>query len=228
LKSLQAIVFFDLDNTLVEIQNSHLFFDSIIIDVFKGRDIEPPKKEERDKLWRDANYKFLLREWNYPDPVDFWRRFDNIDLKKRKELFTQGSLTLFEDVFPVLKKISESGDICMILITNSSKKIVEFELTAFDLKQYFDIILALGDTQDDCKPNPKKIIETLAYLAEEFHFSNERVFIVGDSPFDISAGKNANIKSILVRRKDFSKRKFPDEPDYYIKNMNEILSILNL
>jgi FMN phosphatase YigB (HAD superfamily) len=228
LKSLQAILFFDLDNTLVEIQNSHDFFDSIIIDVFKERSIDPPEKEERNRLWRDSNYKTLLKEWNYPDPVVFWKRFDKIDLKKRKELFTQGSLKLFEDVFPILKKISTFEGVYLILITNSSKEIVEFELTSFDLKQFFNMILALGDTQDDCKPNPRRILESLTNLSEKYHFSNDRVFIVGDSPFDISAGKNAEIKSILLRRKDHSKRKFSDVPDYTIKNMAEILAILKL
>ena len=228
MKHLHAVIFFDLDNTLVEIQNSHKFFDTIIVDVFDERGVEPPSQEERNKLWRDANYIKLLHSWNYPDPVDFWKKFDNIDLRKRKELYSQGKLVLFQDVLPVLKQISENEHIYIILITNSSKDIVEFELSTFDLNQYFHKVLALGDTQEDCKPNPKPILETLSSLSEEYEFSKNQVFIVGDSPFDVSAGKNADIIPIMIRRKDLSRKKLIDEPKFIIQNLKQLLSIIEL
>ncbi len=176
MKQLQAILFFDLDNTLVEIQNSHSFFDGIIVDVFRKQGILPPEMEERNKLWRDENFKELLSSWNYPDPVDFWKKFDEIDLIKRKKLLAEGSLALFDDVIPVLKKLSETRNIHVNLITNSSREITEFELTAFDLEQYFDTILALGDNQEDTKTNPNNFLDTLTSLSEKFLFSKDRLW----------------------------------------------------
>lgn len=228
MKPLQAIIFFDLDNTLVKIENSHNFFDNIIVEVFDEYDIQPPTKEQRNQLWRNSDYKSLLRSWNFQDPELFWKTFDRFDLNHRKNFYNQGKLKLFDDVIPTLEKLSKYVDIHLVLITNSSLDITNFELDTYGLRKYFHEILALGDTQDDCKPNPKPIMQSLNSLSGEYDFSKDKVFIVGDSPFDISAGKNAGIKSILMKRWEKSHKRWADIPDYTIQSMDRLFSILNL
>ena len=226
MKSLQAILFFDLDNTLVEIENSHNFFDNIIVEVFNKEKIPPPAPEQRNQLWRNSDYEQLLKSWNFPDPELFWKSFDVLDLQYRKALYDQGKLKAFEDVIPTLKKLAEFEGIYLILITNSSRDITEFELESFGLRQYFQEILALGDSQEDCKPNPKSILKSLESISSNFEFSKDQVYIIGDSPFDISAGKNAEIKSILIKRWEKSHKKWSDTPDYTITNLDQLFSII--
>jgi HAD superfamily hydrolase (TIGR01549 family) len=226
LRSLQAIIFFDLDNTLVEIENSHRFFDNIIVDVFKQECIPAPTQEQRNQLWRNSDYKQLLKSWNFPDHVLFWKSFDVFDLQYRKDLYRQGKLKTFNDVIPTLKKLIDYEGVYLILITNSSQDITQFELETFGLNRYFNDVIILGDSQDDCKPNPKRILESLNSISNNFKFSREHVFIVGDSPFDISAGKNANIKSILIKRWEKSHKEWTDSPDYTITNLNQLISII--
>ncbi|MHA1109555.1 MAG: HAD family hydrolase [Promethearchaeota archaeon] len=228
MKPLQAIIFFDLDNTLVKIENSHNFFDNIIVEVFDEYHIKPPTIEQRNQLWRNSDYKKLLRSWNFQDPVLFWKTFDRFDLNHRKALYNQGNLKIFDDVIPTLEKLRNFKDIRLVLITNSSLDITNFELDSYGLRKFFHEILALGDTQDDCKPNPKRLLQLLDSLSGEYKFSKDKVFIIGDSPFDISAGKNANIKSILMKRWDKSHKLWTDLPDYTIDNMEHIFSILLL
>ena len=102
-KPLQAIIFFDLDNTLVKIENSHNFFDNIIVEVFDEYNIPPPAAEQRNQLWRNSDYKNLLKSWNFQDPDLFWKTFDRFDLKYRKDFYNQGKLKLFDDVVPTLE-----------------------------------------------------------------------------------------------------------------------------
>ncbi len=120
MRPLQAIIFFDLDNTLVKIENSHHFFDNIIVEVFNEYNIIPPSLEQRNRLWRNSDYKSLLKSWNFHDPVLFWKTFDKFDLSHRKKLHIQGKLKTFDDVVPTLNKLSQNDDIRLILITNSS------------------------------------------------------------------------------------------------------------
>ncbi|MBN2155836.1 MAG: HAD family hydrolase [Candidatus Lokiarchaeota archaeon] len=228
MKFLQAIIFFDLDNTLVHIKNSHNFFDNIIVQVFNEFNIPPPVKEERDRLWRNSDYKQLLRSWNFLDPVKFWISFDKLDLEQRKILHAQGDLRLFGDVIPTLVKLKELGNTYLLLITNSSLKIARFELDAFGLDFYFQEILALGDSQEECKPNPGQILLTLQRLSKDYKFDKRDVYIVGDSPFDISAGKNAKINSIWVKRWEKSHKHWEHKPDYIIDNLEQLFSILDL
>lgn len=228
MKPLQAIIFFDLDNTLVKIEDSHHFFDNIIVEVFNEYNIPPPSEEQRNQLWRNSDYKTLLKSWNFQDPDLFWKTFDRLDLIYRKDLYNQGKMKLFDDVIPTLEKLSKFEDLYRILITNSSLDITNFELDSNRLRRYFHEIIALGDTQDECKPNPKRILQSLTSLENEFEFSKDQIFIIGDSPFDISAGKNANIKSILIKRWEKSHKHWTDLPDYIIEKMEHIFSILKL
>ncbi len=228
MNSLHAILFFDLDNTLVKIENSHHFFDNIIVEVFDEFKIPPPAQEQRNQLWRNSDYKELLKSWNFPDPVLFWKAFDEMDLEYRKALYKEGKLKLFNDIVPTLDKLMKFDRVRLILITNSSFEITKFELDTFSLDKYFYERLALGDSQEDCKPNPKRIIQTLDSLSQEYNFSLEDVYIIGDSPFDISAGKNANIKSIYIKRWEKSHKHWTDLPDHTITNMEQIFSILQL
>jgi len=228
MQSLQAILFFDLDNTLVKIENSHHFFDNIIVEVFNEYCIPPPSKEERDQLWRNSDYKLLLKSWNFPEPVIFWKSFDKLDLEYRKILFNQGQLTLFDDILPTLQKLTRFQGIYNILLTNSSWDITKFELDIFGMNPYFQKVLALGDTQDDCKPDPKRILEIIERLSFQYKFDRNQVYIIGDSLFDISAGKNANIRSILIERREKIRKHWVNQPDYIIENMDQLFSILHL
>ena len=212
----------------MKIENSHNFFDNIIVEVFDEYNIPPPTAEQRNQLWRNSDYKNLLKSWNFQDPDLFWKTFDRFDLKYRKNFYTQGKLKLFDDVIPTLERLSKFENIRLVLITNSSLDITNFELDSYRLRGYFHDIMALGDTQDDCKPNPKRILQLLNSLSDEFEFSRDQVFIIGDSPFDISAGKNANIKSILVKRWEKSHKRWTDLPDYTIDNMKHLFSILHI
>ena len=46
----RKIILFDLDNTLIEIQNSFNHFDQIIVDVFNEVGVEPPSLEQRNRF----------------------------------------------------------------------------------------------------------------------------------------------------------------------------------
>jgi HAD superfamily hydrolase (TIGR01662 family) len=225
----QYVILFDLDNTLIEIKNSHQFFDQIIIDVFDEVGIKAPNLEQRNLLWRNSDYKTLLRNWNFPDGdhILFWKIFDKIDFKRRQELYSESKLIMYDDVVDILKRLQEMK-VHINIITNTTEEITEFELRVFKISKYFDFICTLGDKQDICKPSPEGINIILKSLPNREKISLKNVYIVGDASVDIEAGKNAGIKTILINRyhKDISK--FKEKPDYIIKNLYELIDILKL
>lgn len=222
------ILLFDLDKTLIQIDGDYDFFDQIIIDVFRSFNLPEPPLKERDKLWRNIDFKDLLKSWNFNDSKKFWKKFDEIDFKKRKEYHKIGKVILFPDVKPFFDKIKNYPYIYSSVITNTTQEIAEFELNTFQIKDYFHSVYGFGENQNNCKPSPTGIKKILSDYSKNIKFDNEDVYIIGDSSTDINAGKNANIKTVLLKREEILDRHRELKPDFIIKNLDELLYILKI
>lgn len=79
------------------------------------------------------------------------------------------------------------------MISNSSKRFLEAQLSVTGISRYFSGKIA--DAQP--KPNPDGLLRA----CEKLGISREEAVFVGDSSFDLEAGKNAKIKTIILGRK---------------------------
>ena len=82
------IYLFDLDGTLLHLGNMGVYVDQILTDTLKRLDASYfPIKNEKYRLWASEEEFFnALNEWGVKEPQNFWKVFDEIDLKWRKEL----------------------------------------------------------------------------------------------------------------------------------------------
>jgi phosphoglycolate phosphatase-like HAD superfamily hydrolase len=63
---------------------------------------------------------------------------------------------------------------------------------------------------------------------EKFNFKGE-VFVIGDTPNDIIAGKEANVKTIVVATGVYSKKKLMKfNPDYVFENLEDTNKIIKI
>ena len=192
-------VLFDLDNTLVGIPNTWIYFDTIIQEVI-GRiyKLPVPDQKKRDTLWRSGkDYIEILAGWGVTNPDDFWYQFDQIDGQKRRKLIESGQLRLYDDVIPTLTKLKQMKNVKLGIVTNTPLFIAYEELKAFQLKKYFDEILGLGENQSICKPEPDGILMIL----EKLNGTPQNSFFIGDSLVDLLAAKRSNVLPILIHRK---------------------------
>ena len=88
----------------------------------------------------------------------------------------------------------------------------------FDL---FDVVLSKESTIEQ-KPHPAAILKALEHFSEV----PERVVMIGDSHLDILAGKNAGTKTIRVTYGFHADNLHDPEPDFFIDDITELLSIL--
>ncbi|MHA1383606.1 MAG: HAD family hydrolase, partial [Candidatus Helarchaeota archaeon] len=63
---------------------------------------------------------------------------------------------------------------------------------------------------------------------KKYHLKNKNMFIIGDTDLDIRAGKNANIKTVLIKRKHNKSIEMISDikADYIIENLIEFKEIL--
>ena len=72
----------------------------------------------------------------------------------------------------------------------------------------------------DCrKPKPGLLLKA----EEDLDIDLSRSYLIGDSPVDIEAGKNAGCRTILVVEEEIACR---PEPDYVVRSLDQVLSFL--
>ncbi len=97
-------------------------------------------------------------------------------------------------VYPGVKEaLNMLGNCKKAVVSNKREKLSLKILKLLDLIKYFDIIVG-SDTAPEPKPSPVPIL----YVLEKMKIRPEQAMIIGDSIFDIEAGKKAGIKTVAV------------------------------
>ncbi|TLS38531.1 pyrophosphatase PpaX [Pseudalkalibacillus caeni] len=132
-------------------------------------------------------------------------------------------VTEYEGVFETIKTLQENG-FKLAIVTSKMRNTVEMGLKLTNLDQFFDVVVTVDDVENP-KPNPEQLNKAMEQLGS----SPEQAMMVGDSQFDIQAGKNAGVKTAAVswsiKGRDFIEKQ---NPDYLLENMADLLDILGV
>jgi HAD superfamily hydrolase (TIGR01549 family) len=124
----------------------------------------------------------------------------------------------------VLRELITQKDYKVILVTNTSRKIIKIAKEKIPELDSFDLILTRDDIKK-IKPNAKGFLDAMKTLGLE---ANE-VVTVGDQASDIIAGKRAGITTIAMYHKSLDYLKAPlveQNPDFIISDIRQLPNIL--
>ncbi len=99
---------------------------------------------------------------------------------------------LYPDVIDTLEELSRRGA-TLAICTNKPVKLAQQMLDVFDLTKFFAMILG-GDSLSRKKPHP----DPLLHILEQLSIDSKRTLMIGDSTFDINAGKGAGCYTCAV------------------------------
>ncbi len=103
-------------------------------------------------------------------------------------------LTDFTAPYPGVRETLERLDnYRKAVISNKREYLSRKLLEELDLAKYFDIVLG-SDSVEERKPSPKPLLKVLG----NYSLQPDEAVIVGDSNFDIEAGRAAGMKTIAV------------------------------
>ena len=135
-------------------------------------------------------------------------------------------IKLFPGVAEMLEEVKARG-FKMGIASSRLRLTLEQGLDKYDLKKYFDVIVAVEDAANP-KPAPDIVLKTLELLDSK----PENAIMIGDSRLDILCSRNAGVPSVLVgwsatlagkTKEDFA----PGEaPDFIIQKPAELLDII--
>jgi pyrophosphatase PpaX len=178
-----ATVLFDLDGTLVD-------SGAIILASFKhaartvlARDVE---EEQIAALVGGSNLHDQMRVLS-PAHVD-----ELVRVYREHNRPLHDELQAFEGVEELMETLSEQGR-KLGIVTAKGRQTVDLAFGVLSLERYFDAVVT-ADMTDRHKPDPAPVLKALELLESE---PADAAF-VGDSPYDIAAGKAAGVFTVAV------------------------------
>ncbi len=132
-------------------------------------------------------------------------------------------LTDYSKVYPQVRETLEAlGNYKKAIISNKMENLSEKLLDELDLRRYFNMI-AGSDTAPERKPSPVPV----RYVCSKLGVEPQESIMIGDSNFDIEAGKMAGAKTIAVTY-GYRDIKYLTGADFIIDRFNELLPILDI
>jgi pyrophosphatase PpaX len=114
------------------------------------------------------------------------------------------------------------------LATSKSADTTEMAFRAVGLREHFDAVVTASDTTAH-KPSPEPLLlclERLAALRPGEQPDPSHAIYVGDSPFDIQAGRAAGMATAAVTWGMFSRRSLESsEPDYVVQEPGDLVKL---
>jgi len=223
---MKKLILFDIDNTLIKTPRAHNLSFSVAFKKVYGIEttidiIEHPGMPDSkiiiEVLKRNGlteeEIKLKIKEC-MREMIDYFR-----GAIKNEELVVLGG------VEELLKELSKRN--CILgVVTGNLRPIAEIKLNKTGLSKYFKVG-AFGDESVDRTQLVKLAIER---AKEKFNFkSNDNVFLIGDTPKDVKAGKEVGAKVIAVVTGKYNEEELRGAgADFIVKSLEERNKILKI
>lgn len=127
--------------------------------------------------------------------------------------------TIYPYVGEILKKLAGYKK---AVISNKREYLSVKLLDRLDILKYFDLVIG-SDTAAERKPSPVPVIYALSRLGAE----PREAAIVGDSNYDMEAGKKAGVMTVAVTY-GYGEKRYLLDADYVIDSFKDLALILDI
>ncbi|MBI4824212.1 MAG: HAD-IA family hydrolase [Nitrospirae bacterium] len=206
------LIIFDLDGTLVDTVKD---ITNSLNHAIKPYGIKELSVHDTVKLVGEGITRLIekvIGEENYGCKEDVIKRF----LEYYTEHLTEYS-TSYPHVMGTLEKLHGYKK---AVISNKSEALSRALLEKLGLLKYIDLVVG-GDTVSEKKPSPLPVIHVL----ENLRIASSEAIMVGDSPYDIEAGRKAGVKTVAVTY-GYRERDLLDKADYMIDGLKQLIPFL--
>ena len=208
------IVLFDLDGTLIDSGPIILASMQHAVRTVLGREIPP------EKLAMTVGGQGIVAQMQ---AIDAEHADELLVVYKEHNDGLHETLEAFDDLVAALPGLKAEGR-KLGIVTAKRHRTVGLALDRFPaLASAFDVIVGHEDTERH-KPDPEPVLLALEKLGG---VPSEAAY-VGDSPFDIGAGKSAGVFAVAVGWGGIhpDERLLAEEPDAFVRTTEELLRVL--
>jgi len=142
-----------------------------------------------------------------------------------EELRALTSFRLMPGVKELLPFLAARDGVILGLETGNLEPAAYMKLKRGSIDGYFSLG-GFGSDSDDRTELVRIGIERARNLHHEF-ISGKNIFVIGDSPHDISAGRNLGVNTVAVGTGFVAREKLlAESPSYYLKDLSDILEFM--
>jgi len=210
----QAILF-DLDGTLVDssVDITNAFNYSI-----QQYGISPVTRQEIEAMLGEGLSRIMKKFDELKE-----KGLDATTVRKHFRDHYLAHIADYSSPYPgVEDTLTRLKDFKKAVVSNKLEVFTVKTLRLLHLHQHFDLILG-GDSGPERKPSPQAILSVLSRLG----VAPDRVLMVGDTAYDIEAGKRAGVKTIAVTY-GYGSPGFAEGADFTMDQFPELIDIVTV
>jgi pyrophosphatase PpaX len=129
-------------------------------------------------------------------------------------------LVAFEGIEMVLAELKAQGR-RLGIVTAKRRKTVDLAFAVLPLERYFDAVVT-SDMTERHKPDPEPVLTAIELLGA----TPAATAFVGDSPYDVGAGKAAGVFTVAVAWGNIHPAERLEEADVLVESPGELLGVL--
>jgi len=204
---------FDLDGTLLD--SLELILDSYRHTLMVHRGVAPA-----DEVWIAGIGTPLRKQLSpFAEDAEELERFVDTD-REHNFAHHDAMMNAFPGMRAIVERLKTDGK-TLGIVTSKARKGTAKGLRTGNLEGLFDAIVAADDV-DKHKPDPTPVLRALQLLEAE----PERTVFIGDSPFDMAAGKAAGVKTAAAMWGPFDREVLENHtPDFWLDTPEDILNL---
>jgi phosphoglycolate phosphatase len=222
---MKTLLLFDIDGTLLRAEDAtHKAIDMSFHEIFgteaATNDITFLGRTDPE-LFQEASIKLRGRRLDDGEYDSLVARY----LKLLPGELKQCAFRLMPGVIQLLSNLSSRTDVILGLETGNIEPAAYFKLKRGNIDHYF----SFGGFGSDNKDRTELVRIGIQRARSLNHsvISNDDIYVIGDSPHDISAGRNLSVKTIAVGTGLVAKEKLlAEKPSFYLKDLSDIPAFL--
>ncbi len=219
---MRTLLLFDIDGTLLLTGGAgKIAFEEAFEEIFEVPDawgnLDPHGKT--DPAIFDEVAKRVLGRLLSPGEFDLlMERYEEIFEERIQQ---SPRFELMPGVVEILEHLSRDPGIFLALATGNFERAGRMKLKRGAVEHYF----LTGGFGNDARERDKILLAAVDY-SEEFareRFEKNRIFVIGDTEYDIAAAKKAGVRSIAVLTNGRTRKHFEkDPPDHILEDLTNI------
>ena len=178
------LIVFDFDDTLIHLNIKWKNLKDELIEFSKKEGLKINKKIQLIPYAR-AIYKIGRK-----------KEVDKIQRKYEMKCVTKKDYAVFSDMIALVREL-KNKNYKIAIVSGNLVETIETILKQINANEFFDFIVG-SNTLNDIKPDPGQ----LNLAVKKFKVKKEETLFIGDSRYDRMAGKNAKIKTIIIKPKN--------------------------
>lgn len=223
------LILFDIDKTLISKMNLaqdpwKLAFEKVF-DIQNSTGIK--KVDTHGKTFKGLAVEGL-RQHDVPD-IDIKNKLDTFLYELENiyhPILEEGEVFIYDGIKELLTTLTERG-FCLGLITGNSRGVAFAKLR----KAGIDTFFAVGGFGEDSATRDDLVDFAVSRSKEKFavNFQKPDIFVVGDTPLDISSAKTQGLTAVGVATGAYTKEQLAEAgSDYVLDNLQDISGLISI